>query len=301
MVLISAGRFRMGSDRHYPEETPVRDVSVASFFLDVHPVTNRQFAAFVQETGYVTVAERPLNPDDYPGVPAAQLQPGALVFRPARRPAARPEPWWVYTPGAHWRRPEGAGSVFDGRLDHPVTCVAFEDAEAYARWAGKELPTEARWEYAARGGLDGAEFAWGDDFMPGGRRMANTWQGDRFPYEGRGPRLPFRTTAVGDFPANGHGLYDMIGNVWEWTRDWYRTGRIEPSAPACCAAPPADSYDPALPDIRIPRRVVKGGSFLCAPDYCARYRPAARQPQMIDTASVHLGFRCVAPVPPEAR
>ena len=294
MALIEGGRFHMGSDRFYPEEAPVRAVEIGSFLIDIHPVTNRQFAEFVRETNHVTVAERPPDPADFPGAPREKLKPGALVFKPSSRPIPTDDwsQWWTYKRGAQWRRPEGKGNVFAGRLDHPVTCVAFEDAAAYAAWAGKMLPTEAQWEYAARGGLDGADFAWGDSFMPDGKRMANTWPGADFPCERDGARRPFRTSAVGSFPANGYGLFDMIGNVWEWTTDWY-TPTPGASSP-CCGGPPADSYDPCQPEIRIPRRVVKGGSFLCAPNYCVRYRPAARHPQMVDTGTVHIGLRCVA-------
>jgi sulfatase modifying factor 1 len=291
MRAIPAGTFLMGSDRHYEEEAPVRQVGVAGFMMDVYPVTNRQFNEFVHNTCYTTHAERSLDPALYRGIDPAHLQPGALVFEPKRQPAHAPQPlrWWAYKSGAHWRCPEGEDTVLKTRLDHPVTCVAYEDAAAYAEWAGKGLPTEAQWEYAARGGLAGAEYAWGDEFAPGGRRMANTWTGV-FPHENGVAGRKFFTTEVGSFPANGYGFYDMIGNVWEWTRDWYTRDR---AAARCCGRPPPDSYDPALP-VRIPRRVVKGGSFLCAPNYCARYRPAARQPQMIDTASVHIGFRCVS-------
>ena len=286
----------MGSPAHYPEEQPVRQVAVAAFRIDRTPVTNRQFARFVEATGYVTVAERPLDAAAYPGVEPRRLRPGALVFRPPR-PGAGLEgapPWWRYVPGACWRRPEAKDNVFAGRLDHPVTCVAHEDALAYARWAGKRLPTEAEWEWAARGGLVGATYAWGEAFAPEGRRMANTWLG-RFPDQDLKPKGA-RTTRVASFPPNGYGLYDMIGNVWEWTDSWYRTTPGAPRPAACCA-PPQDSYDPDQPEIRIPRKVLKGGSFLCAENYCLRYRPAARQPQMIDTASVHIGFRCVADMP----
>lgn len=299
MARIPAGCFRMGSERHYPEERPARDVEVGAFKIDVHPVTNRQFAGFVAATGYVSVAERPLDPARYPGIEPRALKPGALAFM---RPAARVElgdwaQWWVYVRGAHWRRPEGRSSVFPQRLDHPVVDVAYEDALAYAHWVGKDLPTEAEWEYAARGGLDGAKFVWGDELTPGGLHMANTWQGE-FPYDDRGEDGFRGTSPVGAFPANGYGLLDMAGNVWEWTKDWFLVGEAAAADQPCCGPvpsgkPPAASYDPAFPQIRIPRKVVKGGSFLCAPNYCARYRPAARQPQMIDTAAAHIGFRCV--------
>jgi formylglycine-generating enzyme required for sulfatase activity len=220
-----------------------------------------------------------------------------MVFRQPKGPVAAPHwsQWWTYVAGACWRRPEGAGTIFRGRLDHPVVCVAYADALAYARWAGKDLPSEAQWEYAARGGLDGAEFTWGDEPTPDGRHMANAWQG-AFPWRNDAADGFERTAPVGSFPPNGFGLYDMAGNVWEWTTSWY-AGQTAPSSP-CCAAPdepPPDSFDPAQPEIRIPRKVVKGGSYLCDANYCYRFRPAARQPQMIDTATTHIGFRCAAP------
>jgi len=294
MVDVPGGTFTMGSTDFYTEEAPLRAATIRAFRLDRYPVTNRAFARFVQDTGYVTVAERPLDARAYPGVEPDRLRPGALVFAPPRRgaPARGVHDWWRYMPGAHWRKPESGKSVFAGRLDHPVTCVAYEDAAAYAGWAGKRLPTEAEWERAARGGLEQATYAWGDEWMPGGRRMANTWQGS-FPDRDEAPRGAHRTTRVGSFPANGFALHDMIGNIWEWTSDWYRP-RPGESAPSGCCSPPDECFDPDQPAIRIPRRVLKGGSFLCAANYCARYRPAARQPQMIDTASAHIGFRCAA-------
>ncbi|HEX4197983.1 MAG TPA: formylglycine-generating enzyme family protein [Caulobacteraceae bacterium] len=300
MVLVRGSRFRMGSERHYREEAPVREVEVEDFSIDAHAVTNRDFARFVKETGYLTIAERPLDPALYPGAEPAALKPGAMVFRqprgPARGPSRHWSQWWAYVPGACWRKPEGGPSVFRGRLEHPVVCVAFEDAAVYAAWAGKALPTEAQWEYAARGGLDGAEFTWGDEPRPGGHYMANTWQGE-FPWRNDASDGYERTAPVGSFPPNGFGLYDMAGNVWEWTTSWY----LDAAAPAspCCGAPaepPPESFDPAQPDVRIPRKVVKGGSYLCDPNSCYRFRPAARQPQMIDTATTHIGFRCVRPI-----
>lgn len=292
MVTVPSGMFWMGAEDHYPEEGPVRSVAVAAFRIDRHPVTNRQFARFVADTGYVTVAERPLDPAAYPDVGADRLVPGALVFRAPRRgaPARNVGDWWAYIPGAHWRRPEAGATVFAGRLDHPVTCVAHEDAAAYAAWAGKRLPTEAEWECAARGGLERATYSWGDELSPNGKRMANIWTGE-FPHRDLRPKKDHRTTRVGSFPPNGFDIVDMIGNVWEWTSDWYRSDPTADTAPSCCS-PPEDSYDPDQPNVRIPRRVLKGGSFLCAPNYCARYRPAARQAQMVDTATVHIGFRC---------
>ena len=297
MVALPGGRFRMGSDRHYPEEAPVRWQEVAPFRMDRMPVTNRAFAAFVRETGYVTVAERIPDPALYPGVAPARLKPGGLVFA-VRRGAQRPmhwSDWWRYVPGADWRKPQGDASVYRGRLDHPVVQVAHADALAYARWAGKDLPTEAEFEYAARGGRDGATYAWGEARRPGGRIMANHWTGS-YPQAPTAEHGHRGTSPVGVFPANDFGLHDLIGNVWEWTQDYW-TGSHD--APACCGSDPAAaSRDPDLPEFTLPRRVVKGGSHLCHESYCDRYRPAARQPQMEDTATSHIGFRCVIRSPP---
>jgi len=298
MAWIPGGTFLMGSDRHYPEERPAHRVSVDGFWMDAHAVTNDEFARFVAATGYVTVAERTPDPADYPGAKPELLVPGSAVFRkPAHRVDLRnPYEWWAYVPGADWRHPQGPDSSIDGLGDHPVVHVAYEDALAYARWAGKDLPTEAEWEFAARGGLDGATYAWGDEFLPGGRFMANTWQGE-FPIQNLALDGYEWTAPVGSFPPNGYGLYDMIGNVWEWTRDWYQEyGAVIRS---CCASTNPRggereaSYDPRTPDNRIPRKVIKGGSYLCAPNYCRRYRPAARLAQPVDTSTCHLGFRCV--------
>jgi formylglycine-generating enzyme len=297
MKWIAAGRLLMGSDAFYPEEAPVREVEIDGFWIDACAVTNREYSQFVRKTGYVTVAERPLNPADYPGALPGALKPGALVFRPSRGPVDLNDwtQWWEYVHGACWKRPEGPGSSTDSRPDHPVVHVAYEDAEAYARWAGKRLPSEAEWEYAARGGLRGAAFVWGDEMEPGGKPAANTWQGE-FPWQNLVSDGYERTAPVGVFPANGYGLYDMAGNVWEWTSDWYVGRREDPPSP-CCAPRGNEqdrerSYDPAQPQFRIPRKVLKGGSYLCAPNYCLRFRPAARSPQMIDTGMAHLGFRC---------
>jgi sulfatase modifying factor 1 len=294
MVKVPGGTFTMGSSDYYPEEAPVRDVAVAPFRLDRFAVTNRAFARFVEDTGYVTLAERALDPQAYPGIDPATLHPGALVFVAPKggTTAIDVHDWWQYRPGAHWRTPEAGKSVFAGRLDHPVTCVAYEDAAAYAGWAKKRLPTEAEWERAARGGLDGATYSWGEEWMPGRRLMANTWRGT-FPDHDELPKGKHRTTRVGSFSPNGFGLHDMIGNVWEWTADWFLPRPGDAPTSGCCS-PPEECFDAEQPAIRIPRRVLKGGSFLCAANYCARYRPAARQPQMIDTASVHIGFRCAA-------
>jgi sulfatase modifying factor 1 len=286
MVRVDGGTFAMGAEGFYPEERPVREVAVERFWMDRCPVTIAQFRRFVAATDYVTVAERPLDPDDYPDADPALLQPGSLVFRQSRGPVDLRDhrTWWAYVPGACWRRPEGPGSRIAGRHDHPVTHVAWEDAGAYAAWTGRALPTEAEWEFAARGGLAGAAFAWGDEHEPGGRAMANTWQGE-FPWQNLVRDGFERTSPVGSFPPNGYGLADMTGNVWEWTADaWPANGGDGPHR--CCA--------PASPTERFERRVIKGGSHLCAPNYCLRYRPAARQAESVDTSTSHIGFRCVA-------
>jgi formylglycine-generating enzyme len=298
MVWVPGGEFQMGSDHHYPEEAPAHRVRVDGFWIDHHTVTNREFARFVARTGHVTLAERAPDPKDYPGARKELLVPASTVFVSPTHPVPLDNHynWWRYVPGADWRHPQGPDSSVRRRPDHPVVHVAWEDVVAYADWAGKELPTEAEWEYAARGGLDGATYAWGEELTPGGRWMANTWQGD-FPvhntredgYEGTAP--------VGCYPANGYGLVDMIGNVWEWTSDWYEA-HAETSHACCTVENPRGgvreaSVDPAMAGIRIPRRVMKGGSHLCAPNYCRRYRPAARMPQAVDTATSHLGFRCI--------
>ena len=299
MAWVPAATFRMGSDTHYPEEAPAHPVSVGGFWIDRHQVTNRDFAAFVESTGHVTVAERPLDPADFPGAPAENLVPGSLVFTRTAGPVdlRQLSRWWTWTPGASWRRPEGPGSTTEGREDHPVVHVAFEDAERYAEWAGKALPTEAQWELAARGTRDGATYTWGDEPEAPGERRANFWHG-AFPWR---PDDGYGTTsAVGAYPPNDHGLFDMAGNVWEWTADWYSARHPDAAERPCCVpadprgGPEGESLDPELPQFRIPRKVIKGGSFLCADSYCERYRPAARRPQMIDTGMSHIGFRCVA-------
>jgi formylglycine-generating enzyme required for sulfatase activity len=282
MRRIPGGAFLMGSDDFYPEERPVRRVEVAGFRMDERPVTVAQFRRFVKETGYVTVAEQPLDPAKFAGADPAQLVPGSLVFRRARGPVDLRDfrTWWAYVPGASWSRPEGPASDTYTRARHPVTQVAYEDAAAYAAWAGKALPTEAEWEYAARGGLEGATYAWGDEPFPDGRPMANTWQGE-FPWQNLLADGYEGTSPAGAFPPNGYGLLDMTGNVWEWTCD--RFGAAETAA-ACCGPAPDDGLE---------RRVIKGGSHLCAPSYCLRYRPAARQGESVDTSTTHIGFRCV--------
>jgi formylglycine-generating enzyme required for sulfatase activity len=244
------------------------------------------------------LAEIPPDPADYPGMPPEMAKPGSLVFRRTRGPVDLDDfsQWWEFTFGADWRHPLGPDSSIEGLEDHPVVHVAYADAEAYAAWAGKALPTEAQWEYAARGGLDGLEYAWGDSLAPGGAMLANYWQG-LFPFANQLLDGWERTSPVRSYPPNGFGLYDMIGNVWEWTSDWYGMPK---SGSGCCALPDPrgarerESYDPSAREARIGRKVIKGGSHLCAPNYCQRYRPAARSPQAVDTSTSHIGFRCVA-------
>jgi formylglycine-generating enzyme required for sulfatase activity len=298
-IELAGGEFVMGSDDHYPEESPAHKVRVSAFAIDRHEVTNRAFATFVDATGYVTVAERPLDPAQYPGAPSENLVPGSMVFRPTSGPVdlRHLSQWWVWTPGAAWRTPEGPGSNIVERGAHPVVQVAHEDASAYAAWVGGRLPTEAEWEFAARGGLEGATFTWGDTPRPGGRIMANTWDGTDFPWRSTGESGFDRTAPVGSFPANGFGLHDMAGNVWEWTDDWWTEHQPDGDKPCCVPHDPRggeleSSLDPAQPQFRVPRKVIKGGSHLCADNYCLRYRPAARRPQMVDTGMSHIGFRC---------
>ncbi|HET8755198.1 MAG TPA: formylglycine-generating enzyme family protein [Solirubrobacteraceae bacterium] len=283
MAWVPGGSFLMGSDEFYPEERPVRETSVDGFWIDAHPVTVAEFRRFVKATGHVTVAERTPASADYPDADPRLLVPGSLVFRPTRGPVDLRDfrNWWAYVPGANWQRPEGPRSEVYTRARHPVVHVAYEDAAAYAAWAGKALPTEVEWERAARGGLAGKRFAWGDEFAPAGRMMANTWQGE-FPWQNLRTDGYVGTSPVGAFPPNGHGLHDVTGNVWEWTCDRFER---EPSPTPCCA--------PGEAGAQIPRHVIKGGSHLCAPNYCLRYRPAARQGEAVDTSTGHIGFRCV--------
>jgi formylglycine-generating enzyme len=303
MVFVPGGEFRMGSDKHYPEEAPVHRVKVEGFYIDRTPVTNRQFRKFVNATKHVTFAEITPRAEDYPGALPHMLKAGSLVFSPPKEPVDLKDwsQWWRFKFGADWRRPYGPRSAISGMDDHPVVHVAYRDAEAYARWARKELPTEAEWEFAARGGLDDAEYAWGEEFTPGGKQMANTWQG-AFPHQNLAEDRYERTSPVRAFPPNGYGVHDMIGNVWEWTTDFWSTRHPGDAPKACCVpqnprgGPEGESYDPCAPEIRIPRKVLKGGSHLCAPNYCRRYRPAARHAEPIDTSTSHVGFRCVARV-----
>jgi sulfatase modifying factor 1 len=298
MAWVPGGAFLMGSNDHYPEEAPAHRVLVNGFWIDRTTVTNTEFRRFVDATGYVTVAERPADAADYPGADPAMLVPSSVMFEKAAGPvnlAGRPT-WWTYVAGADWRHPRGPGSSLQGLWKHPVVHIAYADAEAYAAWAGKELPTEAEWEFAARGGLEGAEFSWGTELTPGGRHMANTWQGE-FPRQNLGEDGFEWTAPVTSFPPNGYGLYEMAGNVWEWTTDWFQDhGKI---TRACCTldnprgGEAEQSIDARTPQVRIPRKVMKGGSYLCAPNYCRRYRPAARMPQQVDSSTCHLGFRCI--------
>ena len=301
MVRIPGGSFTMGSQLFYPEEAPLRRVKIDNFWIDETPVTNRQFGRFVEETGYRTLAEIAPDPRDYPGMLPEMAKAGSLVFHKTGGPVdmSNPANWWRFTFGADWRHPYGPEADIEalGLWDHPVVQVAWSDAEAYAKWAGKALPTEAEHEYAARGGLEGKEFAWGDELAPDGVMMANYWQG-LFPFANTLADGYERTSPVRSFPANGFGLYDMIGNTWEWTADWW-SERPETAKDSCCelrnprGGKRKGSFDPAQPHVRIGRKVLKGGSHLCAANYCQRYRPAARHPEMIDTATSHIGFRCV--------
>lgn len=300
MQAIAGGVFVMGSDQFYPEESPARRVRVDPFLIDETPVTNAQFARFVAATGHVTVAEIAPDPRDYPGMPIEMARAGSAVFHKTPYPVDTSDPsqWWRFEFGADWRHPTGADSSIEGLEDHPVVHVAYGDAEAYAAWLGKALPTEAEWECAARGGLEGVEFAWGDELAPGGKLMANTWHG-LFPFQNLLLDGWERTSPVRSFDPNGFGLYDMIGNVWEWTSDWYAPHKSERKAKGSCCIPANprgarkhDSFE-AGSAARIPRKVLKGGSHLCAPNYCQRYRPAARHPEPIDTSTSHVGFRCV--------
>jgi len=295
LVALPGGSFRMGSTQFYPEEAPVHSATVGAYAVERHPVTNAQFAEFVADTGYVTVAEQPLDPALYPGAAPQDLVPGSLVFRPTSGPVDLRDwrQWWDWVPGANWRRPFGPDSGIEDRLDHPVVQVAYPDAAAYAHWAGRRLPSEAEWEYAARGGAT-TTYAWSDDVAPGGQLMANTWQG-RFPYRNDGALGWVGTSPVGTFPANGFGLVDMIGNVWEWTTTQFDAHhRLDGPVESCCGPPGAawPATSDLAPDPAI-NQTLKGGSHQCAPEYCLRYRPAARSPQSQDSATTHIGFRCV--------
>jgi formylglycine-generating enzyme required for sulfatase activity len=297
MLWIQGATFLMGSENFYPEESPARRVAVDGFWIDEHLVTVAEFRRFVKDTGYVTMAERAPDPADYPDHDPDLLVPGSLVFQKAKRPVDLSDHrnWWAYVPGADWRHPEGQSSTLHGRERHPVTHVTVEDAMSYAAWAAKDLPTEAEWELAARGGLEGAVFPWGDEFAPKGKMMANTWQGE-FPWQNLEQDGYEGTSPIKSFPPNGYGLYDMAGNVWEWTSDYFTSVVVQHS---CCVPqnPRVDTvasgFSEERPGERFPRKVMKGGSHLCAPNYCLRYRPAARQGETIETSTSHIGFRCV--------
>ena len=300
MVWIPGGTFRMGSDSHYEEEKPAHRVTVDGFWIDRFPVTNERFAQFVTASGHTTFAEIPPDPAQYPGALPHMLYAGSLLFvKPADKVDQRDiRNWWHFARGADWQHPEGPESSIEQRGRHPVVHVAFSDAEAFAAWEGKSLPTEAEWEFAARGGLDGATYAWGEEFTPGGRHAANTWQGE-FPWQNHRTDGFEGTSPVDSFAPNGYGISDMIGNVWEWTTDWYQPRHPAEVVKACCiprnprGGAAEQSYDPQDPAPGIPRKVLKGGSHLCAPNYCRRYRPAARFPEPIDTSTSHVGFRCI--------
>lgn len=296
MCLIPAGSFAMGSTRFYPEEAPVRQVRVTAFWMDAVPVTNADFAAFVAATGHGTLAETAPRAEDYPGLLPAMACAGSTVFDNTLPGVldGQPETWWTFRAGADWRHPLGPDSGIDGMEDHPVVHVAHADALAYARWAGKDLPTEAEWEFAARGGLDGADYAWGDALAPGGAMLANYWQGF-FPFQNELRDGWARTSPVRSYLPNPYGLFDLIGNVWEWTSDaWSLPGEAR-AVGGCCGAVQAvpQGEEAGL----IAQKVIKGGSHLCAENYCRRYRPAARHPQAVDTGTSHIGFRCVRRMP----
>ncbi len=283
LVDLPGGTFRMGSDAFYAEEGPVHEAPVEPFAIARYAVTNGEFATFVEATGYLTVAERPLDPTDFTGAELTSLEPGSLVFTPTAGAVDLRDwrQWWTWTPGASWRHPRGPDSDLAGLGEHPVVQVAYADAVAYATWAGARLPTEVEWEFAARGGLDGATFAWGEEPNDGTR--ANSWQG-RFPYENTGARGFVYTAPVGSFPPNGYGLHEMTGNTWEWTATAWSSRH---SAAEHCAPGHGHHGDGAAAG----QRVLKGGSHLCAPEYCLRYRPAARSAQSEDSATTHIGFR----------
>lgn len=301
MRFVPSATFSMGSDRFYPEEAPVRRISLDAFWMDETPVTNRQFSQFVEATGHRSSAEIAPDPKDYPGMDPSMAKPGSLLFQPTKGPVNLQDftQWWEFSFGTDWRHPHGPKTSLDGLEDHPVVHVTHADAEAYARWAGKSLPTEAEWELAARSGLDGADYAWGDELAPDGKMLANYWQG-AFPFNNSLEDGFERTSPVRTYAPNAYGLFDMIGNIWEWTDDWYGQHQAKSKANGSCCVPAnprggsrQDSFDPGAPFDRIGRKVLKGGSHLCAPNYCQRYRPAARHAQAIDSSASHIGFRCI--------
>jgi len=297
MVWVPGGEFDQGSDEEmFQDARPIHRVRVDGFWMDATEVTNGEFKRFADETKYVTVAERVPRAEDYPGALPDMLVPGSVVFSPPKKavPLNDHFQWWNYVKGASWRHPEGPGSTIGRRMDHPVVHIAFEDAQAYATWAGKRLPTEAEWEFAARGGLAAKKYPWGDDFRPGGKYMANTFQG-HFPEKNTAEDGYVATNPVKAFPANAFGLYGMAGNVWEWVSDWYRPdyyARLASQGGTARSPPgPPDSFDPSEPGVQ--KRVQKGGSFLCTDQYCSRYMPGGRGKGAPDTGTNHLGFRLV--------
>ncbi len=291
MVLIKGGAFEMGARPMKPEEGPPRPTRVGDFWIDRTEVTNAQFARFVAATGYVTLAEKPLDPKAYPGLPLEALKPSAIVFVGADQPGSNPGAWWQVVAGANWRHPEGPGSTIEGREAWPVVQIAWQDALAYARWLGRDLPTEAEWEYAAQGGKPASRYVWGETPLDAAKPQANVWQGV-FPALDTGDDGYKRQAApVGCFPPNGYGLHDMAGNVWEWAADWYRPNLAPASRDNPAGPPEVLSVDPREPGAR--KHVIKGGSYLCSPDFCYRYRPAAREAGPTDTGENHIGFRTV--------
>ncbi len=290
-MLVPGGTTTIGNDHFYPEERPLRDLEVGDVWFDAHPVTNAEFARFVKKTRHVTVAEKAPSAEDFPDADPSLLVPGSQVFTATSGPVHLGDwtQWWRWQPGADWQAPQGPGSSWKSIPDHPVVHVGWEDATAYAAWAGKDLPTETEWEHAARGGLVARDYAWGDELTPDGTRLANTWQGE-FPWQDRDPDGHRRTSPVGSYPPNGYGLVDMIGNVWEWTSSRFTPTRAEKQESLAAASPCCGG---SMRFEETDRMVTKGGSHLCAPSYCQRYRPAARQGHGVRDTTSHVGFRCV--------